>query len=203
MEVEPFRHCVIDGFAPRELCRAASLQWPPARWEHWMRYDGREGMKFASRDAGHLPPACAELVRLMLSLRLSLVLGIDDTFPDFSLHGAGMHMIPPGGRLPLHLDGDHHPVMGWGRAASCVLWIDDWRPEWGGQLRFWGPDASEPTVSIDPQPGRLAIFECGDSSWHDVAKVAAAATYPRRSLAAFYWTETAAMTRRPRAEFVG
>ena len=203
MEVTPFRHCVIDGFAPRELCRAASVAWPGERWEHWMRYDGREGTKYASRSAESLPQPCLQLLRSMLSLPLSVVLGLDKTFPDFSLHGAGMHMIPPGGRLPLHLDGDHHPVMGWGRAASCVLWIDEWQPEWGGQLRLWAANATEPAVSIDPLPGRLAVFECGDLSWHDVAAVATSAPHPRRSLAAFYWTETAAKRLRPRAEFVG
>jgi hypothetical protein len=201
MEIEPFRHRVIDGFAPPELCRAAAVQWPGERWENWVRYDGREGTKFASRSAANLPPACDHLLRMMLSIPLGNLLGLDGTFPDFSLHGAGMHVIPPGGRLPLHLDGDHHPVMGWGRAASCVLWVDAWKPEWGGQLRLWGPDAKEPAVSIDPCPGRLVIFECGDSSWHDVAQVSLEAP-PRRSLAVFYWTETASKRLRPRAEFV-
>lgn len=202
MEVDPFRHCVIDGFVSRELCRAASVEWPDARWPHWHRYEGREGTKFSTKDASRLPPACAEIVRQILGLRLSTILGIDGTFPDFTLHGAGMHMIPQGGRLPLHLDGDHHPLTGWGRAASCVLWIDEWLPVWGGQLRLWGGNAAEPSVAIDPAPGRLAIFECSDASWHDVAAVATDASYPRRSLAAFFWSQTAKKTLRPRAEFV-
>jgi hypothetical protein len=201
MELRPFRHVVIDNYVSREMTRAASVSWPDERWPHWHRYAGREGVKYATKDADRLPPACKSIVARMLELPLSTVLCVDDAFPDYDLSGAGMHSIPPGGSLPVHLDSSHNPVTGWGRAASAVLWLDDWRPEWGGQLRLWDAVGKRVVKTIDPAPGRLVIFATGQESWHDVAPVAADAPHHRRSLAVFFWTETAAETTRPRAEF--
>jgi Rps23 Pro-64 3,4-dihydroxylase Tpa1-like proline 4-hydroxylase len=178
------------------------MEWPDERWPHWHRYEGKEGRKYASKDASRLPPACSEIVRHMLNVSVEKHLGIAGTFPDVTLHGAGMHMIPPGGSLPLHLDGDHHPVTGWGRAVSLVLWLDDWPSENGGQLRLWDENKTAPIVSVTPQPGRLAMFECGPKSWHDVSTVSEASPMPRRSLAVFFWTPTTAHHERSRAEFV-
>lgn len=199
MESYPFRHCVIDGFVTPELCRAAIVEWPGETWPHWFRYEGREGKKYASKDALRLPVACQEILSLMMRLPISELIGVSGTFPDTTLYGAGMHMIPPGGSLPRHLDSDHHPVTGWGRAVSCVLWVDDWQNNWGGRLRFW--DGDQPVVAIAPKPGRLAIFECCGLAWHDVEPVNVSADNPRRSLSAFYWTEKAEHKDRSRAEF--
>lgn len=198
----PFPHVVIDGFIPRELARAASMEWPNVHWPHWHSYGGIQLGKYASKDPSRLTPACMEIMRQMLSIPLEQILKIQGTFPDFSLHGAGMHMMIPGSSVPLHLDSDHHPLLGWRRRASCILWLDDWQESWGGSLRLW-ETKDKPAVSICPQAGRLAVFECSDSSYHDVSQISNAAPIPRRSLAAFYWSvESSELKKRPTAEFL-
>ncbi len=193
---DPFLHIVIDDFVPAELCRAACAEWPDERWQHWLRYDGERGTKFATRDALRVPPICQEIIRDLLRLPLERLTGLAGTFPDANLYGAGMHWIPAGGALPLHLDGDHNPVTGWERAASALVYVS---PCEGGDLQLW--DAAGKTIvkSIAPQPGRLVVFECGDNSWHSVAPVTGG---NRLSLSSFFWRLPRHSTyRRARADF--
>ena len=63
----PFRHVIIDNWAEPELVRAADTEWPDTNWPFWHRY---ECGKLATKDPLRFPPACAELIRRMLSLGL-------------------------------------------------------------------------------------------------------------------------------------
>lgn len=196
VEPEPFPHAVIDGWACPELCRAAIAEWPADDWPHWLRYEGERGTKYATRDASRLTPACTEIVRDLIRLPIERLMGMPDTFPDTSLYGAGMSMIPVGGELPLHLDSDHNPVTGWERALSAVVCLS---PCEGGQLRLWNSAGTEIVKVIEHLPGRLVLFGCTNVSWHSVAPVSAGR---RLSLSTFYWkfpTQTEHL--RPRAEF--
>ena len=65
INLQPFRHRVIDDWTDPELVRAAEAEWPDHRWPFWHRY---ENGKLASKDPLRYPPACAELVRRMLCL---------------------------------------------------------------------------------------------------------------------------------------
>src|SRR6185312_16508930 len=98
---EPFLHAVWDDWVSPELCRAACAEWPDERWPHWLRYDGKRGTKFATRDPLRVPPICQEIIRDLLQLPLERLTGLAGAFPDANLYGAGMHWIPPGGELPL------------------------------------------------------------------------------------------------------
>lgn len=84
----PFQHLVIDHWAEPELVRAAEAEWPRSDWPFWHRY---ECGKLATKDPLRFPPACAELIRRLLCLRIGELLGLDDTFADWNCHGAGLH----------------------------------------------------------------------------------------------------------------
>ena len=79
INLQPFRHRVIDDWTDPELVRAAEAEWPDQRWPFWHRY---ENGKLASKDPLRYPPACAELVRRMLCLPISELLGVEDAFGD-------------------------------------------------------------------------------------------------------------------------
>jgi hypothetical protein len=194
---DPFPYLVIDDWLSPELCRAACAEWPSDDWGHWFRYVDARGNKSVSHDADRLPPACKEIVRELARLPLGELLGVQDSFPDLLLYGAGMSMIHAGGDLPLHLDSDHHPLKKWERAASAIVYLSECV---GGNLQLWKGDRSEVAVSIGPMPGRLAIFECGDNSWHAVSPVVRGC---RMSLSLFFWrmSRESKSHKRPRAEF--
>lgn len=196
MIADPFPHLIIDDFVPAELCRAAVAEWPDDRWPHWLRYDGERGRKLVTKDPLRLTPACAEILREMSRLRIADLTGIGDTFPDLALHGAGMSLIDRGGELPLHLDSDHHPVTGWERAFSAMVYLQTCG---GGRLRLWDVAGRVIVKEIDPEPGRLVLFECSDRAWHSVEAVCESR---RLSLSLFFWRfPTGAAPKRARAEF--
>lgn len=190
-------HQARRNWLPISLVRAAAIEWPDANWAWWMQYKDDHALKRASRGRDGIPRACQMLLDRMAEIDVAGLLRLPSCFPDLSLHGGGLHEIPPGGFLAKHLDASHHPTRGWARAASVVLFIDPWQPEWGGGLRLGG--VTEPIL---PYEGMLVAMATNDESYHEVLPV----TGPmhRRTLAMFWWTEQSLATseRREKAKFV-
>jgi SM-20-related protein len=106
--------------------------------------------------------ALARFETLRLALNRALQLGLF----DFESHFAAY---PPGAGYRRHLDrfADHARFASeGGRVLSCVLYLNRrWRPEDGGQLRLYRPDA--PALDIPPQGGTLVVF-LSDGFEHEV-----------------------------------
>ena len=172
---------VIENVIPRSLVLAAEAAWPSPDWPYWHRYNGKTGNKFGSMDRDRLPPAC---LAALDSLALAVIPHIGDSFIDYDLHAAGMHMMPPGGFLGRHLDAECHPVRPWRRTHSIVMSVNSqWNPEHGGQLVIESPDGNREIV---PEPGQAIIFETANQ-WHEVKPVSTDATQFRKTLALFAW----------------
>lgn len=167
------RHFVAPG-----LLAAARVEWPDMHSPAWVRYADDHSNKYASRGWAGIGRAGQWILQRMAEFSSPLI-GV--AWPDLELHGAGLHVIPPGGHLSLHLDAAVHPVTGWRRVASGVLFLDDWREEWGGALSL-GAKAER---RIYPEAGKLAVFACGENAWHAVERVTGPS--PRRTLALFWW----------------
>ena len=172
---------VIQNAIPDSLRRAAEAAWPSPDWPYWHRYNGKTGNKFGSMDRDRLPPAC---LAALDSLALAVIPHIGDSFIDYDLHAAGMHMMPPGGFLGRHLDAECHPIRPWRRTHSIVMSVNSqWNPEHGGQLVIESPDGNREIV---PEPGQAIIFETA-GQWHEVKPVSTDATQFRKTLALFAW----------------
>lgn len=199
--IDPFAHWVIDNAFCPELARAAYAQWPPQDWPHWLLYGSG---KLATKDELRLPSACGMLCREMCGLPIGEITGMPDTFADFNLHGAGLHSIPAGASLGVHLDSDHHPLLGWRREFSLVLFCNpEWQNEWGGQLELWNPDGTKCVEKVEPKFNRLVIMEVSDSSYHGIPEpVGCPESEMRKTLAVFYWSFLKVKTDRPKAVFV-
>lgn len=120
----------------------------------------------------------------------------DDLRHDPQFHAGGMHAIPPGGWLDLHVDAECHPTTGYRRHTNLVLFLDEWQPEWGGALELWGRDRCE--VSIMPATGLAVAFDCRETV-HGVPTPTNPFGSWRRSLAVFWYDPTA---ERRRAQFL-
>lgn len=194
----PFRHVIVDDWAEPELVRAADAEWPEPYWPHWHRYDNG---KLATKDPLRHPPACAELIRRMLCLPVSEFLGIDGTFGDWHCHGGGLHGMPPGSSLGVHLDSDHHPMTGWVRACNAVLYVNPvWDEHCGGEFELWDARGDQCVRQIAPRFNRLVLFEPSDVSWHSVARVRGEES--RKTLAVFFWRRGVCQRRRMHAQFM-
>lgn len=170
-------HAVIDNFAPPALVRSLTATWLPAESGFWHIYDNG---KIATKDPLRLPVAAHALLQRMASIPIDQHLGLTDAFADLEyLHGAGLHQMPIGGTLGLHLDSERHPSLPWRREASAVLYLEDVD---GGELELCN-EAHEVVERIDAKANRLVLFRT-PGQWHRVAECRSV----RRSLCLFFWS---------------
>lgn len=179
---------IIEKAVPAELLRAAIAEFPGTDWPHWHRYADENAVKYGSRDRLRIPPACWEVLRCLFALPIAEITGIENTFPDVELHGAGLHLIPAGGHLGMHLDSDHHPITGWKRELSGVLFTES---NEGGELVL-------NNFVFAPAFNRLVLFACGDEAYHGVPNPP---TQERQTLSVFWWSRSEAERKRPSATF--
>lgn len=171
---------VIEKAIPLSLCKAAEQAWPSPDWPYWHRYNGATANKFGTMDRSRIPPAC---IAALDALALAVLPRIGESFIDYDLHAAGLHMMPPGGFLGRHLDAECHPLRNWKRTHSIVMSVNsDWQSDYGGELVLEGP----PTEILQPVIGRAVVFETA-GQWHEVLQVESFAVY-RKTLALFAWT---------------
>lgn len=168
---------IIQEIIPRSLCLAAEAAWPSPDWPYWHRYNGATANKFGSMDRSRIPAAC---LAALDALALAVIPFIGDSFVDYDLHAAGMHMMGPGGFLGRHLDAECHPIRMWRRTHSVVMSLSrNWREEYGGHLWI------ENDAAILPIFGTAIVFDT-PGQLHEVLPVSADAPY-RKTLALFAW----------------
>lgn len=167
---------IIPHAIPQSLCRAAEAAWPTTDWPHWHRYNGETANKYGSMDRSRIPAAC---LAALDALAVAVIPYIGDSFIDYDLHAAGMHMMGPGGFLGRHFDAERHPIRPWRRTHSIVMSVNsDWQEHYGGQL--WIEDET----TITPHCGTAVIFNTPGTP-HEVLPVAYG---NRKTLALFAWT---------------
>lgn len=191
----PFPHAVEYDLFDIDLCRRAASQFPEPTDPSWWRFNNPREVKLAStsRSLEEYPSAIAELLRELTSPRwcakLGEAFGIGPVTPD--LHGGGMHLIPPGGRLAMHVDFNRHPDGRW-RRLNCLLYLNDgWVGGMGGELLLKGD--GEPIgewAAVPPTMGACAVLATGPSSWH--GHPTPTVGFWRKSLACYYYSDTPA-----------
>ena len=103
--------------------------------------------------------------------------------PD--MWGGGMHMIPPGGLLDVHVDFNQHPN-GLYRRINCLVYLNDWTEGMGGELELRSEREGD-GVTVAPVFNRTAIFATSDHSWHGHPNPTAEHFW-RKSVAVYYYT---------------
>lgn len=179
----PFRHWELSNLITADEAASVRDNLPAADWPGWIRYSSHwERNKRTTRDLSVMPWAIvSKLVSPEFVKQLGQLSGIPDLIPDPYWHGAGIHIIDPGGYLGCHIDYAKHPAAEFlERRLSLVLFCS-WHD--CGQLRMWNDDASESLVSYYPKAGNAVLFENSDVSFHSVEPVA---ERPRITIATYY-----------------
>ena len=178
IQEHPFPHCLVDNFLPPKLFNkiAHELQYqlPPMGSEVWYRYNNPLENKYALNDRDFFPETFGKLVAHLETKEfreaLATLFHEIELFVPPDLNGAGIHKIGTGGKLDLHLDHNHTASLpGLERRINLIYWLHpEWDEEWLGHLELWkGVEKPEYCHAfIEPKPNRLALFECGDSSFH-------------------------------------
>lgn len=123
--------------------------------------------------------------------------------PDTSRHYAGVFKYMKGDWLNVHVDAGIHPGNGMRKHVTAVLYLG---PATGGPLELWrgtncaqadpyvdeAVEAPGPIAAIQPEHGRLVLFENNDYAWHgmpvydgDEARVVVTVSYLSNALDAF------------------
>jgi len=187
----PFPHLVADGLWDYGLLVAARDSFPPPDSPTWHRFDNQHERKLGGSSDPHTWPVpvgqfMAQLASAEVCEWIGDLFDIPNLFAD--AYGGGMHMIPPGGFLDVHVDFNRHPVAGFRRINLLVYLNEGWQAGMGGELMLretpTGPIGRD--VIVEPTFGRTAIFATSESSWHGHPEPTVG--YWRRSIACYYYS---------------
>lgn len=119
---------------------------------------------------------------------------IEDLSADPTFLGAGVHMIPPGGKLGIHIDFSRHPSLAKSyRRCNVLLYLNkNWAEEYGGALELWSdrPKAGGKCIKkVYPIFNTLIIFGTAKNSWHGhPSPLNTPEGVFRKSLATYYYS---------------
>ena len=172
----PFRHWVIDGLFNNDVLRKinspeylTSVKGNVSVFNNAM--EGKTAISHITAEQGNV----FEILSFMNSPEflsfLQELTGIDDLIADPDFNGGGIHLIPRGGKLGIHIDFsralfDKNKY----RRANCLLYLNDgWQREWEGALELWNKkpaDGGSCVKKVFPFFNRLVIFGTSKNSWH-------------------------------------
>lgn len=165
-DAQPFPHVVVDDFLPVAACDALLSDFQrledPSAWGHYVHYNER---KLAMRDPARMSAGTRAIIAELSSPRfvawLERISGIAGLLPDPEMDGGGLHRIPSGGHLNVHVDFLAHPTQRtWSRQINLLLYLNrEWEPSWNGQLEFWDSDMTRRVKAIEPIFNRCVIFQ--------------------------------------------
>lgn len=179
---QPFPHLVLDDVFTEEALESLSATFDrPDGWHHYE--NAKRGLMGV---ADH--PAVAPLLGDVAVDLLSNLTGVPDLVIDPTLRGGGLHGIPPGGKLGIHVDFNRHPDLPLRRAVNTLLYLNkDWQDDYGGKLTL--TDRAGQSLEIEPRWNRWVIFGYSETAWHGHPEpLTCPPDRERRSLALYYYT---------------
>jgi hypothetical protein len=207
--LEPFRHAVADGLLDASVLRRVAAGFPQPASPLWFGYDSPLEKKLCCNRIDHLSSFVGGFVNRLntsdVAAAVGRLFGIEGLVVDPSLHGGGLHMIEPGGKLDIHLDFSDHPKLPLTRRVNMILYLNEfWQDAWRGHLELWDPALTRCVVRIAPRFNRLVLFEVHDQAYHGHPEpLASPSGTCRQSIALYFLTPRhRAEPERPRAHFV-
>lgn len=190
---QPFSHGVYDNIFSQELLDLVLEEFNKGK-KYWREFDSPYEKKFQMNSDISMGPATRTLVYHLNSAPflnfLEKLTGISGLIPDPYLHGAGLHKIPPGGKLGVHVDFNGHKRMNVYRRINVLIYLNkDWDIAWGGDFQLWCAKDKKCKKSVPPLFNRMAIFSTTNTSFHGHPEpLQCPKDRERVSLAMYYYT---------------
>lgn len=184
--MSPFQHWVIDDmFEPDEL-RVILDEWPQPR--DMLFKACATSIKAHCTEWDDFGPVTASFIRKLNAQpfleQLEDMTGIDGLIADQEIKGGGLHEIPPGGFLKMHVDFNWHPRLQAVRKLNLLLYLNEgWK--WNGELVL-SRDGHDRTKVIEPVFNRCVVFPTTETSWHGHPEPLKA-PHSRKSIALYYY----------------
>lgn len=176
---KPFRHWLIDGVLSAETIKAELDAMQSVK--EWVRYENDAERKQTCAGTGPLFVALRSWTWLAFLEQLT---GIGGLMADDSQYGGGLHVSEAGGFLGCHLDFSLHPKTGLERRLNLVAYLNDCA---GGETQLWDDEARNVARTVEPNAGRILLWECSETSYHGTAPVEG--DEPRITAAVYYYTQ--------------
>ena len=173
---EPFKHYMIDGLFNEVILR--SFNNPETLRSVKGRISEFNNDKEIKIGISHIDENSGNIFKVLQYLNssefinfLSELTGIPDLIGDDNYNGGGVHLIPKGGKLNVHVDFSRALFdQSKFRRLNVLLYLNDgWKEEWEGALELWDKKPSDGgvcTKKIYPLFNRLIIFGTSKNSWH-------------------------------------
>jgi len=189
----PFAHGVYDDvFAPELLEKVVSEF--NAGEKLWKEFESKYEKKLQMNRDINLQPITRALIHNLNSEPflnfLEKLTGISGLIPDPYLAGGGLHKIPRGGKLGVHVDFNEHTTMNVYRRLNVLVYLNkDWQEEYGGHFELWDEKKRGCVTKLLPIFNRMAIFSTTATSFHGHPEpLNCPEDRCRMSLALYYYT---------------
>jgi Rps23 Pro-64 3,4-dihydroxylase Tpa1-like proline 4-hydroxylase len=186
----PFPHIVLDDLFKEEDLKDILTEWPKDNDPAWNKKRCNTSWKWHISQMSAMGPKTQIIFQELNSSEfledLEKLTGIPGLYRDPYLAGGGLHYIPVGGFLEMHVDFNWHPQLQKVRRINMLIYLnEDWVEEDKGEIELWESDMSKAGAKVSPIFNRTVIFNTTDQSWHghpDPAKS------KRKSIAFYYYT---------------
>lgn len=189
----PFAHGVYDNLFSPELLDKVIEEFEEGE-KTWREFESKYEKKLQMNRDINLRPVTRQLIHNLNSEPflefLEKLTGIQGLIPDPYLAGGGLHKIPPGGKLGVHVDFNGHSKMNVFRRLNVLIYLNkDWKEEWGGHFELWDHKKKGCVKKVLPLFNRMAIFTTTSTSFHGHPEpLQCPEDRNRISLALYYYT---------------
>lgn len=189
----PFAHGVYDNLFPEELLDKVISEFEEGE-KQWREFESKYEKKFQMNNDVNMQPVTRAFIHNLNSepflAFLEKLTGVEGLIPDPYLQGAGLHKIPRGGKLGIHVDFNEHRKMNLYRRLNVLIYLNrDWTEEYGGHFELWNEKKNQCEKRLLPIFNRMAIFTTTATSFHGhPVPLTCPEDRSRISLALYYYT---------------
>jgi Rps23 Pro-64 3,4-dihydroxylase Tpa1-like proline 4-hydroxylase len=189
----PFEHGVYDDVFDPDILDKVIEEFEEGE-KSWKEFESKYEKKLQMNRDINLQPVTRSLIHNLNSEPflnfLEKLTGIKGLIPDPYLAGGGLHKIPRGGKLGVHVDFNQHTTMNVYRRLNVLIYLNkDWQEEWLGHFQLWDENKEGCKKKILPNFNRMAIFSTTNTSFHGHPEpLNCPEDRDRISLALYYYT---------------
>lgn len=192
LNAEPFAHIAFDDVFDPAVLEKVLEEFEGSK--QWKEFETKYEKKLQMNHDEEMGPVTRALIHHLNSGPfldfLEELTGIKGLISDPHLAGGGLHQIPRGGKLGIHVDFNQYPKLNAYRRINVLVYLNkDWQEEFGGELQLWSDTKGTNKKKIMPIFNRMAIFSTVSNSYHGHPEpLNCPPDRFRRSLALYYYT---------------
>jgi len=193
----PFPHLVIEGLFNPTLLSLTLEEFEMCEWtEMRSGYESTRRMALGSR----MGPASQLYFDIVNSgwytTWVGSITGVPYLLTDPLLFGGGLHETRPGSAFGVHRDFERHRHVGLHNAMVMITYLNKgWQPQWGSALELWDAQRQHCVTRVQPEFGHTLFMPHNAVSFHGHPDpLNTPDGRPRRSLTAYYYTNSDAGT---------